>query len=422
MTLKERVRDFRSIFGPGIIAGASDDDPSGISTYSVAGAQTGYSTLWLALITTPMMAVVQGMCSRLAMVTGRGLAANMKRHMPRSLTLVLAAIVVVANTFNAGADIAGMGASAALVLHAPVLLWVLLFGVATAAMQLWLPYAQIARTIKWLTFALLAYVVTAFVVHPPWAQVLHGIVIPQFRWNAIWLATVVAVLGTTITPYLFFWQSALEVEQEKSEGKTTLAERRGTDERAVKRSHIDINTGMIMSNLVALFIMITTASTLGAHGQTHIASAAQAAQALRPFAGDFTASLFALGMVGTGLLAIPSLTASSAYIASEIFGMREGLGEKFARARGFYAVLLGGVLVGVIMNFFHVDPIGLLFWSAVLNGVAAVPIVAVVVMMASNHKIMGKWRSSPVARAWGWFTFALMAAAAIGMVVTSIHS
>lgn len=422
MTLRERIRDFTSIFGPGLIAGASDDDPSGISTYSVAGAQTGYTTLWLALITTPMMAVVQGMCSRLAMVTGRGLAANLKAHMPRWLTLALAFIVVVANTFNVGADIAGMGASAALVLDAPVLLWVLVFGVTTAAMQLWLPYAQIARVMKWLTFALLAYVVTAFVVHPPWAEVLRAIVIPQFRWNALWLATVVAVLGTTITPYLFFWQAALEVETEKSEGKTTVAKRRGTNARAVKRSHIDINTGMIISNLVALFIMITTASTLGAHGQTHIASAAQAAQALRPFAGNFTAGLFALGMVGTGLLAIPSLTASSAYIASEVFGMREGLGEKLSRARGFYAVLLGGVVVGVIMNFFRVDPIGLLFWSAVFNGVAAVPIVAVVVIMASNHSIMGKWRSSPVARAWGWFTVALMAAAAIGMFVTSFHS
>jgi NRAMP (natural resistance-associated macrophage protein)-like metal ion transporter len=377
--------------------------------------------LWIALITTPMMAVIQGMCSRLSMVTGRGLASLMRTYLPRWLTIVLAIVVIVANTFNVGADIAGMAAAANLLVPIPLVLLVVFFGGAILALQLFLSYSVIAKTFKWLAVTLLAYVITAFVVHPPWGQVLVRTFIPEVHWNETWLSTAVGVLGTTITPYLFFWQGSLEVEEEKEHGLATAAKRRGTTEEHIRVSHTDVNTGMIFSNLVALFIMITTASTLGAHGLTHIVSAQQAAEALRPLAGNFAYLLFTLGMVGTGFLAIPALAGSSAYITAEIFRFREGLNEPPKRARKFYGVIAIGIIVGIIINFVHIDPIAALFWSAVLNGIAAVPLIAVIVLFASNKKIMGKWVSSPTARAWGWFSVLMMGAAAIGFFITSFH-
>lgn len=408
------VKFFRNL-GPGLITGAADDDPSGISTYSVAGAATGYSMLWLTLISTPMMSVIQGMCSRISMVTGEGIAAIMRKRLPAFLSYGLAGLVVVANTFNVGADIGGMADAARLVVPVPVEALVFLFGIALIAAQIWLPYAWIARVFKWLTLALFAYVVTAFVVHPPWAQVLAAFAVPHLRFNAGWLSTMVGVLGTTITPYLFYWQSSLMVEEEREAGRTTIAARRGTDEKAVGAMHADVNTGMIYSNVVAFFIIVTTASTLGAHGKANIATAQQAAEALRPLAGPVAELLFALGMVGTGMLAVPVLATSSAYVAAQTFRFREGLSEPFHRASRFYFVIVAGILIGIAMNLLHVDAIKALFWSAVLNGVAAVPLIAVVVWLASNRRIMGEWTSSPLARAWGWATFALMGGATIAM-------
>jgi NRAMP (natural resistance-associated macrophage protein)-like metal ion transporter len=400
--------------GPGLITGAADDDPSGISTYSVAGASTGYSMLWLTLISTPMMAVVQGMCARIAMVSGSGLAAAMRKRLPLGVAFGLAALVIVANTFNVGADIAGMAAAAHLVAPLPIAAWVCFFGVTLVAAQIWLPYAAIARIFKWLTLALFAYIITAFIVHPPWPLVLMRFVTPHIQLDAGWLATMVGVLGTTITPYLFFWQSSLMIEEEKQSGKTTLASRRGTTEEAVRDAHADINAGMIYSNLVAFFIIVTTAATLGAAGKHNIATAQQAAEALRPLAGNFAALLFTLGMVGTGILAVPVLAASSAYVAAETFGFREGLNEKPGRAPGFYGVIAAGIVIGILMNLLRIDPIKALFWSAVLNGVAAVPILAVIVLLASDRKVMGRWRSSLLARSWGWGTVALMGLAVLG--------
>jgi NRAMP (natural resistance-associated macrophage protein)-like metal ion transporter len=410
-----RIAHFFAVLGPGLITGAADDDPSGISTYSVAGASTGYSMLWLTLISTPMMAVVQGMCARIAMVTGEGLAAAMLRRLPRSVAYGLAILVIVANTFNVGADIAGMSAAAHLVVPIPINGWALFFGVALLTAQTWLPYAAIARIFKWLTLVLFAYVITAFIVHPPWPLVLREFVTPQIHLDAGWLSTMVGVLGTTITPYLFFWQSSLMIEEEKERGKTTLAARRGTNAAAVHDAHEDINAGMIFSNFVAFFIIVTTASTLGAAGKHDIATAQQAAEALRPLAGNFAAWLFTIGMVGTGVLAVPVLAGSSAYVAAETFGFREGLNEPLRRAPGFYGVIAAGIVIGIAMDLLRIDPIKALFWSAVLNGVAAVPILAVIVVLASDRTIMGKWRSSALAIAWGWGTVVLMGLAAAGM-------
>ncbi|MBV9149630.1 MAG: divalent metal cation transporter [Candidatus Eremiobacteraeota bacterium] len=414
-TVGARVLRFFKVLGPGLITGAADDDPSGISTYSVAGAATGFSMLWLTWISTPMMAVIQGMCARISMVTGRGLAEVIRKRLPLSLAYPLAIIVIVANTFNLGADIGGMAAAAHLVVPLPVDAWVFFFGVALLASQAWLSYGMIARIFKWLTLALFAYVVTAFVVHPAWLQVLVQFAIPKVHLDSGWLSTMVGVLGTTITPYLFFWQSSLMVEEEKEAGRTTVAARRGTDRQSVKDMHTDVNTGMIYSNLVAFFIIVTTAATLGAHGRHDIGTAQEAAEALRPLAGNFASLLFTLGMVGTGMLAVPVLAGSSAYVAAQTFKFREGLGESPARAPRFYGIIAAGIVIGIAMNLLHVNAIRALFWSAILNGVAAVPLIAVIVWLASNKNVMGEWRSSLVARAWGWATFALMGAAAVGM-------
>jgi NRAMP (natural resistance-associated macrophage protein)-like metal ion transporter len=410
-----RIRKYFALLGPGLITGAADDDPSGISTYSVAGAAHGYSLLWLTLISTPMMAVIQGMCARIAMVNGEGLAAVMRKRLPRGLTYALAGLVIVANTFNVGADIGGMAAAANLVLPLPVDAFVFIFGIGLIVAQTYLQYETIARIFKWLTLTLFAYVVTAFVVRPPWPHVLLQFAVPRLYFNSAWLSTMVGVLGTTITPYLFFWQSTLMVEEEREEGKNTIRARRGTDEQSLRNMHEDVNSGMIFSNLVAFFIIVTTASTLWAHGRHDIATAQQAAEALRPLAGRSAELLFAIGMVGTGILAVPVLATSSAYVAAETFKFREGLSEPLRRAPRFYTVIAVGILIGVAMNLLHVDAIKALFWSAVLNGIAAVPLIGVIVWLASSSRLMGKWTSSPLARAWGWGTFALMGGATLGM-------
>ena len=408
------VRKFFANLGPGLITGAADDDPSGISTYSVAGATTGYSLLWLTLISTPMMAVIQGMCARIAMVNGVGLAAMMRKRLHPAFAYPLAGLVIVANTFNLGADIGGMAAATNLVVPVPPEALVFLFGIGLIAAETWLSYRLLEKTFKWLTLALFAYVVTAFVVHPPWTQVLIHFAVPRLHFNSTWLSTMVGVLGTTITPYLFYWQASLMIEEEKKAGQKTIASRRGTDARTLADMHADVNVGMIYSNVVAFFIIVTTAATLGAHG-TAIATAAEAARALRPLAGHFAELLFALGMVGTGVLAVPVLATSSAYVAAETFRFREGLNEPVRRAPRFYGIVAIGVLIGIAMNLLHVDAIKALFWSAILNGVAAVPLIAVIVWLASNKHVMGKWISSPLARAWGWGTVTLMAGATAGM-------
>ncbi|HTA53306.1 MAG TPA: divalent metal cation transporter, partial [Candidatus Acidoferrales bacterium] len=393
------------------------DDPSGISTYGIAGASTGYSMLWVILLTTPMMSVIQGMCARIAMVSGVGLAKAMRRRFPRWIVAPLAIAVIVANTINAGADLEGMSAAAQLLFGKPNLLWIALFGSILIVMQVYLSFHRFASVVKWLTLALFAYIVTAFVVRPPWGTVFRHLVLPEIHLHAIWLSTLVAVLGTTITPYLFFWQAALEVEEEEQEGRLTEEQRRGATREEIDDMHIDVNFGMIFSNLVAFFIIVTTAATLGAHGFHQITTAQDAARALEPLAGRFASWLFTAGMIGTGLLAIPAFTGSSAYILSDAFGFREGLNEKPSKAPQFYAILILGMLVAMAIGFLQIDPISALFWSAVINGVVAVPLLAAIVFLASDRRVMGRWVSSALARAWGWGTVVAMGVAAIAMFV-----
>lgn len=403
--------------GPGLITGASDDDPSGISTYSVAGASTGLSMLWLALLTTPMMAVVQGMCARIGMVTGRGLAANIRSSVPNWVAYAMAAMVVIANTFNVGADFAGMAASAHMVVPlVPAPAWNVFFGAVLILGLIYLSYRRIASFLKYLTITLFAYIVTAFIVHPHWGNVLSNLVVPRVQLTRTWITTAMGVLGTTITPYLFFWQSALEVEEEKAQGRTTVQQRRGATDEEIRDAHFDVNVGMVFSNVVMFFIITTTALTLFAHGKTNIQTAQDAARALEPLAGHLAALLFTLGMVGTGLLAIPALAGSSAYIAAEMLSFRrQGLDETPNTAPRFYAVLTAGLLVGIALPFTHLDPIRALYWSAVLNGIVSVPLIFLVIRIANNAKIMGRWRNSLLANGWSWLTFALMGIAAFAL-------
>lgn len=377
--------------------------------------------LWLALITTPMMAVVQGMCARIGSVTGTGLAAMIKKVFPPWLAFALALLVVVANTFNVGADFAGMSAAAHMVFGFPVLLWVLVFGAALLAAQIYLSYRVLSNILKWLCATLLAYIVTAFIVHPNWVDVLRHAVVPEVHLNGHWITTVMGVLGTTITPYLFFWQSSLMVEEEKGLGRKTIAERRGATQQEIVDAHADVNTGMVFSNLVMFFIIVTTAVTLGAHGRHDIASAQDAADALRPLAGRFAYLLFSFGLIGTGMLAIPAIAGSSAYVAAEMLSFRQGLNEAPHRASRFYAILGAGILAGMVMNFLRIDPIKALFWSAVFNGVAAVPLIVAITLIANNSKIMGRWTNSLLANLWAWITVALMGLAAILMFVYWNH-
>lgn len=403
--------------GPGLITGAADDDPSGISTYSVAGASAGLSMLWLALVTTPMMAVIQGMCARIGMVTGLGLAANIRKSVPPWAGYTIAAAVIAANTFNVGADFAGMSASAHLVAPwLPAQAWDVIFGVVLILGLIFLSYRRIAEFLKYLTLTLFAYIVTAFIVHPRWGQVLRHLVVPQIEVNKAWLTTAMGVLGTTITPYLFFWQSALEVEEEKAEGRTTVKQRRGASEQEIRDAHFDVNVGMVFSNLVMFFIIVTTALTLFAHGKTNVQTAQDAALALEPLAGRFAGLLFMLGMVGTGLLAIPALAGSSAYIAAEMLAFRrEGLDERPHRAPQFYGVLAAGLVLGIVLPFTNLNPIRALYWSAVLNGIVSIPLIFLVIRIANDAKVMGRWRNSPIANAWSWITFALMGIAAFAL-------
>jgi len=373
--------------------------------------------LWLALLTTPMMAAIQGMCARIGFVTGTGLAANIRNSVRPWIAYTIASAVIAANTFNVGADFSGMAASAHMLAPAiPALAWALIFGVLLFAAILYLSYRVLASTIKYLTMSLFAYVITAFIIHPPWATVLKHLVIPQIQLNRSWLTTMMGVLGTTITPYLFFWQSDLEVEEQRCLGKTTVASRRGASEDEIRNAHFDVNAGMIFSNLVMFFIIATTALTLFSHGKMNIQTAQDAAAALRPLAGRFAELLFTLGMVGTGLLAIPALAGSSAYVASETFVFREaGLDEKPNRAPRFYAVFGAGLFIGVGMAFLGISPIRALYWSAVLNGIVAVPLIYFLIRIANDRKRLGKWRSSVLANAWAWLTFVLMGAAAVSM-------
>jgi NRAMP (natural resistance-associated macrophage protein)-like metal ion transporter len=412
------VKRFFKILGPGLITGASDDDPSGIGTYAVAGASLGFATLWTALFTFPLMASVQFVCAKVGMVSGMGLAGVLRRHYSRPLLYVAVTGLVIANTINAGADIGAIAAATNLLIPVPVALMIIPIALLILALQVWCSYRLISNIFKWLTLALFAYIGAAFFAKPNATEVLRATLIPTFHFDAQFLSTLVAILGTTISPYLFFWQASQEVEEEISMGRRTLQQREGATDRELKYAAWDVNTGMLFSNVVMYFIILATAATLFKAGKTNIQSATDAAQALRPLAGNGAYFLLALGLIGAGFLAVPILTGSSAYAVAESFGGRHGFDEKPHRAKLFYGVIAVSTLVGMLINFLGINPISALFWTAVINGFLAPPLLIVVMLIANNKKVMGDQINGRWMNILGWTTTLLMFAAAIGLVLT----
>ena len=407
-----------SRLGPGLITGASDDDPSGIGTYTQAGAALGFATLWTAIVTLPLMIVVQHICAKIGMCSGRGLAGVLRKYYSRWLLYPVVAGLVIANTINAGTDIAAI--AAAINMFAPFPIWSMVVPIAVmiVVIQIWGSYKLIVRIFKWLTLSLFAYIIAAFLAGPDWKQVAVATFIPQFRFDSQYVTTLVAILGTTISPYLFFWQASEEVEDEKSEGRTSVAKRKGATEAELRGEKWDTAVGMLFCNLVFYFVILAAASTLYRTGQTTVTSATEAAQALRPLAGNAATILFAIGLIGAGLLAVPVLTGSSAYAVAETFGWRSGLGEKPHRAKRFYAVIAISTLVGVVIDFIGINPMSALFWTAVINGVVAPPLLVVVMLVSNNNKAMGVRTNGRWANAIGWLAAVVMFAAAIGMFAT----
>jgi len=412
------VRYFR-ILGPGLVTGASDDDPSGIATYSIAGAAHGYLFLWTAVITFPLMAAIQLVCARIGLVTGRGLAGTVRQHYPRPLIAGACLILLVANVFNIAADLGGMAEAAAMLTGLPALPFVVVFGVGITVITVYTSYATFAQTLKWLTAVLFAYVAAAFLAHPHWPAVLMATVVPDFHWTRRFVSTLVGILGTTISPYLFFWQATQEVEEEKRRGKKTIAQRRGATLHELADARLDVNTGMFFSNLVMYFIILATASTLHRAGVRNIETARQAAEALRPLAGDAAYVLFAMGLVGTGLLAIPVLAGSASFAVAELFAWRAGLDLKPRSARRFYLVFASAMAGGIALSLLGANAMRTLFFSAVLNGLLAPPLMVLVMMVGGNRKIMGEHVNGFWLRLLGWTATAIMTAAALAFFLTS---
>ena len=416
--IASRLRRFFSTLGPGLITGAADDDPSGISTYSVTGAQFGYSLLWSAWVSFPLMAAVQLMCARLGMVSGQGLGSLIRSHYPRWVLWMACSLLVIANVVNIGADLAGMAATTALLSGTKAyLLTPLHAGLIVVLLALW-SYRRIATTFKWMALVLFAYVIAGFLAHPNWSAALHATLLPKIQWSSDYWASLVGVLGTTISPYLFFWQATQEVEEDRAKGKLTIQQRRGATDREMEDSRSDVMTGMLFSNLIMFFIILTTAATLNAHGQTQITTAEQAAEVLRPLAGKAAYLLFTLGIVGTGMLSVPVLAGSTAYAICEGAAWRNSLNATPRTAPRFYAVLAVAMVAGTALNYVGFNVISMLFWSAVVNGVLAPPLIVLVTLLSSQRKVMGKRVVNPWLRGLGWLMALAMTLATVAMLVT----
>jgi NRAMP (natural resistance-associated macrophage protein)-like metal ion transporter len=404
-----------AVLGPGLITGASDDDPSGIATYSQAGAQFGYETTWIMLFTWPLMAAIQEISARIGRVTGKGIAANLREHYPVALLRGIIALLLVANFINLGA----MGDALRLLVGGPAGLYVVLFAALCAILEIYASYQRYVKFLKWMTLSLFAYVATALVVHVPWGEVAYYTFVPTLSWQKDYIVLIVAVLGTTISPYLFFWQASEEAEDERvNPAAHPFAEAPEEARREIRRIEIDTYLGMGLSNLVAFFIIVTTAATLHAHGITDVQTSEQAAEALRPIAGEFAFVVFALGILGTGLLAIPVLAGSSAYALAEAMQWEAGLSRLPQEAKRFYATIVGGTVIGVGINFVNIDPIKALFWTAVLNGVVAVPLMVVMMIMTMQPKVMGEFTLPRPLWAIGWLSTAAMTFAVVTMFAT----
>jgi len=419
MPSSSQNKSFWQKLGPGLVTGAADDDPSGIATYTQVGAGFGYSLLWSTFLTFPLMVGIQMVSARIGRVTGHGLAANIRRRYPRWLLYSLICSVVIANTINIGANIGAMGMALKLLIGGPAHLYAVMFALTSLVLQIFIPFSRYAPILKLLTLSLFTYVGTVFVVEVRWNEVFYNTVMPSISFKADYAVAVVAVFGTTISPYLFFWQASQEVEEQRAtDGEEPLKKAPEQAKANLDRIRIDTYVGMGFSNLIAFFIMLTAAVTLNFHGVTHIQTAAEAAEALRPVAGEFAFLLFSMGIIGTGLLSLPVLAGSAAYAVAESFNWRIGLERKLVEARGFYMILTIATLLGVILNFTPIDPIDALFWSAVINGVIAVPIMAVMMLMAVRSDVMGQFVISAHLRILGWLGTIVMALAVVVMGVT----
>jgi len=414
------------VLGPGLITGAADDDPSGIATYSQTGAQFGFGQIWTALYQIPLLIAVQEACARIGIVTGKGLAGVIKEHYSRTILFGVVLLVIVANTINIGADIGAVAASAQLVVKAPYAVYIVLTAVVVIVLEVFMSYKSYARVLKWMTLALLAYPATALIVHEPWKQILYATFVPHIEFSFAFLFIITGVFGTSISPYMFFWQASQEIEEEIEQG---LVAQDGSKHRVSRRflrgMKVDTNAGMIASEVVQWFIIMTTATVLFSHGVKNIATAADAAKALEPLvrsfpnSGQIARDLFAVGVVGLGLLAIPVLAGSAAYAFAEALNWKEGLSRKLAQAPGFYGVIILSVLVGLSFNFLGIDPIKALVFTAVFNGVAAVPLIFIIGLINGNAKIMGRQRGGPLSRTFVWITFVVMGLAAGALIYTS---
>jgi len=406
---------FWDSLGPGLVTGAADDDPSGIATYSVAGAQLGTNLLWTALITWPLMAAVQMMCARIGMVSGRGLAATFKTKFPHPIVFLAITALLVANTINVGADLAGMADAAEMLSHVSSHLWVIIFAVGISWATVRLRYYQIASTLKWLALVLFAYVISAFVIHPNWSAALHDTFVPSLPHGKQAWETLVAILGTTISPYLFFWQAAQEIEEEKAAGRKRLAQRKGATIDEIRTRKLDVGIGTFFSNLVMYFIILTTAFTLNRSGHTHIETSKDAAMALLPLAGRFATTLYTVGIIGVGLLAIPTLTGSAAYAFAEALRWKQGLDKQLQHARSFYGMILASTIAAVIMDFMKISSVKALYWSAIINGLLAPFLLVGILIVASDSQLMNGQTSSLLGKVAVAITTIAMFIAAIAM-------
>ena len=418
----KKIKKLLSYLGPGFITGASDDDPSGIATYSQTGAAFGYSQAWTALFSYPFMSVVQEMCGRIGMVTGKGLSGVIRHHYSASVLYFAVLLLVIANTVNIGTDLGAMAAAGQLLFGIPFIVWLLGVTALTLLLEVFVSYKVYSKYLKFLTFSLLAYVITVFVVGQDWGKIFVSTVFPSFSLSKDYLMNVVAILGTTISPYLFFWQAGEEVEEEVAQSKLRVMGR-GVPKitnRDIRGMRIDTLVGMFFSNLVMFFIIVTTASTLHANGIQNIETAPQAAEALRPLAGNLAYLLFAAGIIGTGLLAVPVLAGSASYALSEAFGWREGLYRRFTQAHGFYGIITIATLFGLLINFTGVPTFKMLYYTAILNGICAPPLMILIMRISNSQKIMGKNVNTRISNVLGWTITAVMGISAVALLVSLV--
>ncbi len=422
MSLKDKIEKYWDILGPGLVTGAADDDPSGIATYSQVGAHTGFGLIWLSLFSFPLMLTIQEMCARIGLTTGVGLASNIRTHYSKRVLYFCTSLLLFANVFNIGADLGAMAKATELLLPAlPFTLLVFLFAIVSLLLQIFVSYKKYAKYLKYLTFVLFAYVAAALSVNINWLDVLHHTLVPHFSFTKDELILLCAVLGTTISPYLFFWQSSQEVEEQILHGEKTVAVRRAsTDGNDIKNMRIDVTSGMFVSNLIMFFIIATCAATLYTNGITEIKTAEDAALALRPFAGDFAYMLFTLGILGTGMLAIPVLAGSASYAISESFGWKTGLYRKLKQAHAFYGVIILAMVLGLMLNFIGLDPIKSLIYAALINGIISPIMIFFIIRLSSSEQVMGEFKNKGLANFMGWVSFILISLVGVGAVASLI--